>query len=194
MLLTLRHTAIAVFSALIMVASITMPAAATENEVPAGPATAPSASLINMDLSTYDGPDTPFTVVELPKDPSLMESVTNFGLSGESRVVVTQERSSLLRNGSAQPQFSVGLGWFIYVYLDRGDWIWLAGLGAAGATTALCGWLLPTLGPQVACAMAAFIVVFWIIARTAPPSGYCREFKFRWGGQFAGTRLVQRSC
>lgn len=92
------------------------------------------------------------------------------------------------------PNFTVGLGWYIYVYLNRGDWIYLAGLGAAAATAALCWWLTPTLAGAVACAIAAYIVTFYIIKKSAPARGYCREFKFTYVGTFAGYKTVQRSC
>ena len=90
----------------------------------------------------------------------------------KSRVEVRYEPSDTTR-------ISIGLGWRIYVYLDRGDWIWLAGLGYAGATSALCFSLASSgLGNAVACGIAAYIIGSWVIPRSAPPSGYCRELKF----------------
>lgn len=83
----------------------------------------------------------------------------------------------------------------IYVYLDRGDWIWLAGLGYAGATSALCFSLASSgLGNAVACGIAAYVIGSWVIPRSAPPSGYCRELKFYYWGSYAGSKLVRRSC
>lgn len=61
-------------------------------------------------------------------DPSVNPTQQQFGLTGASRVIVTCEPA----DGSIQPQFQVGLGWYIYVYLNRGDWLYLAGLGYAG--------------------------------------------------------------
>lgn len=93
-----------------------------------------------------------------------------------------------------QPQFSVRLGWYIYMYLDRGDWIFLAGLGYTAATAALCAWLVPTIGGAVACAVAAYVIGYYVINWSAPPYGYCREFKFNYAGTFRGTKLVKRGC
>lgn len=149
---------------------------------------------MSIDLSTYDGADTPSAIVEFPSDESLQESVTYFGLTGESRVVVKQDRSVAHGRGLVQPQFSVGLGWYIYVYLNRGDWNHLVGLGAGGAATALCRWLAPTLKGALACFVASYIVITFVFRLSAPPSGYCREFKFTYQGHFAGTKLVKRSC
>jgi hypothetical protein len=82
------------------------------------------------------------------------------------------------------------VGWYIYVYVSRGDWIYLAGLGAAMATSVLCGWLTPTVGPAIACAAAAFIVTTFIVVLTAPKAGYCREFRIG----YADWKDVRRSC
>lgn len=109
------------------------------------------------------------------------------GTQGESTAVVGEPLP--------QPQFTVGFGWFIYVYLSHGDWIFLAGLGAAAAEITLCGWLTPFVGPE-ACAIAYYIVVCWIISHTAPASGYCREFKWTYTAPpiLAGVKDVPRSC
>jgi hypothetical protein len=92
------------------------------------------------------------------------------------------------------PNFTVGLGWYIYIYLNRHDWIYLGGLSATAATAALCAWLLPTIGGAIACAVASFIIIDYVMRRTAPARGYCREFKFTYAGTFAGYKTVKRSC
>ena len=120
-----------------------------------------------------------------------------FGLEGRSRVEVRQVGTSSVVAPSGPIEgkdFSIGLGWYIYVYLDRGDWIYLAGLGYAGASAALCAWLVVTIAGAIACGMAAYIVGSWIIPKTAPPTGYCREFKFSYAGTYSGSKLVKRSC
>lgn len=117
------------------------------------------------------------------------------GDAGGSTVVFRYEPGrTQAGGGDVTPQFTVGVGWRVYIYLDRGDWFYLAGLGAAGASAALCWWLTPTLGGAVACAVASYIVVTFILNWTAPPSGYCREFKFTYWGAYDGTKLVRRSC
>ena len=100
-----------------------------------------------------------------------------------------------------QPEASVGLGRYIYVYLDRGDWNYLGSLGRTVAGGALCRLLAKTLPTWLACTIGGFIVGRWVIERAAPPAGWCREFKFRYPADpywamnsFAGTKLVRRSC
>ena len=112
-----------------------------------------------------------------------------------SRVVFRYEPGGQQAGGGeVSPQFTVGLGWRVYIYMNRGDWLYLAGLGAAGASAALCWWLTPTLGGAVACAIASYIVVTFLLNWSAPPSGYCREFRFTYGGGYDGTKLVRRGC
>ena len=97
-------------------------------------------------------------------------------------------------DGLVRPQLSAGLGRFIYIYLDRGDWIYLYGLGRTVATIVLCRQLTSTLAGAIACGVASYIVGQWVIEKTAPPRGWCREFKFWYNGGSAGTKLVRRSC
>lgn len=118
-----------------------------------------------------------------------------FGDSGGSRVVYRYEPGGP-KGGQSEvgPQWTVGLGWYAYIYLNRSDWLYLAGLGAAGATAALCWWLTPTLGGAIACAVAAYVVTHYILTRSAPPAGYCAEFKFTYAGTFAGYKVLKRNC
>lgn len=117
-----------------------------------------------------------------------------FGLTGGSLVAVRCEPTGSSPHGIS-PQWTVGLGWYSYVYLDRGDWIWLAGLGFTAASAALCFLLTGALGPAVACAVAAYIVGNYVIKRAAPPAGYCAEFKFTYVTlTSAGYKLVKRRC
>lgn len=139
-------------------------------------------------------------VLPVASNPALEETTSHFGLEGRSRVVVVQEpvsgamtgfqSSASERDSVVQPQWSVGFGWYIYIYLTRSDWIYLAGLGGAVGSAVLCGWLAGVLG-VVACAVAAYIVFTWIGNYTAPPSGWCREFRFTYIGTPAGSKLVR---
>lgn len=104
----------------------------------------------------------------------------------KSRVEVRYEPSDTTH-------ISVGFGWRIYVYLDRGDWIWLAGLGYTAATSALCAALVSSGVGAVACGIAAYIIGSWVIPRSAPPTGYCRELSFYYWGGYSGSKLVRRS-
>jgi hypothetical protein len=120
-----------------------------------------------------------------------------FGLSEGSVVKLRYEGAggALASAGPTEGvQVSVGLGWYIYIYLNRGDWIYLAGLGYTAATAALCAWLLPTIAGAVACAVAAYIIGTWVIKTSAPPAGYCRELKFNYVGIFSGSKLIKRTC
>lgn len=116
-----------------------------------------------------------------------------FGLSGGSRVVIKYEPTKG-SPGEIQPQWTVGAGWNIYVYLNGSDYNFLLDLGTAAASAALCLWLTPTLGGAIACAVAVTIVSNYVFSQYQPPSGYCREFKFYYWGTFRSTKLVQRSC
>ena len=128
----------------------------------------------------------------------LTEVTVDFGTSGESKLVLRYEpgRPSPLTVNSAapSPDFSVGLGWYIYVYLDRGDWEFLAGLGYAGATAALCAWLTPTIVGAVGCGVIAYVIGYFVIKWSAPSPGYCRELRFTYSGVYVGSKLVKRSC
>jgi hypothetical protein len=50
-------------------------------------------------------------------------------------VVVEQPRST---GGLVSPQFSVGAGWGIYIYLNRSDQMVVAAGGAAGLAVLIC--------------------------------------------------------
>ena len=91
--------------------------------------------------------------------------------------------------------WTVGAGWSLYLYLNRGDVNWLYGLGYTAATAALCVWLTPTIIGGVICGVAAY-VIWTVIQRWAwqVPSGYCVEAKFSYGGSFQGSKLVKRNC
>jgi hypothetical protein len=130
--------------------------------------------------------------VAQPLSPSVSAS---FGRNGKSRVEIRSERADAVSNGGLdRPQFSVGLGWYTYLYLDRGDWLFLAGLGHTAATAALCAWLARTIGGAVACAVAAYVVGYHVLNWSTPPNGTCRESKFDYAGNSRGTKLVRRSC
>ncbi len=123
----------------------------------------------------------------------LDELTLPFGRAGKSKLVIRHEAQPTA-SGTLNPQFQVGLGWYIYVYLDRGDWEFLAGLGLAGASAALCGWLAPSVVGGIACGTIAYVIAYLVVKWSAPPPGYCRELKFTYAGLYVGTNLVRRSC
>ena len=92
----------------------------------------------------------------------------------------------------------MGTGWYLYVYLNRSDWQFLQGLGAAVASTTLCWWLTPALGYAIGCAVASHLITYYVIKYSAPPPGYCAEFKFAWAGLGTlppvGYTWVYRNC
>jgi hypothetical protein len=113
----------------------------------------------------------------------------------------TQSQSSLLEQalregtvlpstpGTVTPQVSIGMGWYIYVYLNSNDISKLATAGASGAAGILCGggW------SGVACAAAAATIVSDL--PTPPPAGYCVELRFVHGTTVPlPPKLVKRSC
>lgn len=116
-----------------------------------------------------------------------------FGESGGSKVVLKYEPAKG-SPGLIQPLWTVGVGWNIYLYLNRSDMFFLIGLGTTAASATLCFWLTASLGATVACAVAGYIAGHYLSSAWAPPSGYCREFKFYYWGTFRSTKLVQRNC
>lgn len=128
-----------------------------------------------------------------PEPTGITEASSNFGLSGQSRVVVVNEANSV-QPGLVQPDFAVELGWNIYVYLSREDWTFLAGIPASAASAAICFWLTPTVGGAIACSVAVYIVTYLLIKNSAPPVGYCKRIVFRYWGAYVGMSNVRRSC
>jgi hypothetical protein len=92
------------------------------------------------------------------------------------------------------PQWTVGLGWYIYIYLNRGDWLRLANYSVA----AIVAVVVTLLSEDPATAAVAAIIAVYLAEQlgkhTAPPRGYCAELKFYYWGGFAGYKLVKRSC
>lgn len=56
-----------------------------------------------------------------------------YTLPSGSTLVVVQQSSDVMR-----PQFSVGVGWGVYIYLNRSDQIVVAAGGAAGLGVLIC--------------------------------------------------------
>jgi hypothetical protein len=98
-------------------------------------------------------------------------------------------------SGSVTPNFTVGLGWYVYVYLNRNDIQFLIGLGYTAATATICIWLASTVLGGVICAVVAAII--WEVindyAYLIDP-GDCLEIRFSYAGQFKGARVVRRNC
>lgn len=143
MLPTLRNTAIAVFSALIMVASITTPAAATENEAPVGPVIATSGDLMNWESSPVVDPvamsleelmayaaDHPEVLFRLPVSVTTTESS---GIYAGPRSWIAAVEAGLPGNsiqahttcGWANTKFNFRVGlWTAAWQKLRTDWCW----------------------------------------------------------------------
>lgn len=95
-------------------------------------------------------------------------------------------------SGGYAPEWTVGLGWGVYLYLNPGDVNWLVGIGSTAASTVVCGWLTGTVAGAVACGVGWQVV--WSIINNyyqVIPSGYCLEIKF--AGTITG-KLVKRNC
>lgn len=96
---------------------------------------------------------------------------------------------------SVSPNFTVGLGWYVYVYLNRNDIQFLIGLGYTAAATAICAWLVSTVLGGVVCAAVAYII--WEIINDYGyliDPGECLEIRFTYAGQFKEWRVVRRNC
>jgi hypothetical protein len=93
------------------------------------------------------------------------------------------------------PQWTVGIGWYVYLYLNSADVNFLASVGFDVAAGILCGMLTATLAAGIVCGVGAAFVYEWIVKayvnRWVPP-GYCLELKFRNG--LEGVKVIQRNC
>jgi hypothetical protein len=95
--------------------------------------------------------------------------------------------------GGGTTAWTVGVGWYVYLYLNPSDVNWLVGLGFAGASGAVCAMLVGTIAGAFVCAAGAYIV--WQVITSfyqAIPAGHCLELKFRLG--YNGRKLVRRNC
>ena len=129
---------------------------------------------------------------------SSQSSISNshrHGVLTGTPVVRTRQATVTGPVGQVCAQATVGAGWYLYLYLNRGDVNWLAGLGYAAASAALCAWVAPTIIGGIICGVAAY-AIWTVIQRYAwqVPSGYCVQAKFSYAGHLASTSLVRRSC
>jgi hypothetical protein len=113
--------------------------------------------------------------------------------------VLIRESKSVDHDGQelAKPDVQVSVGWYIYLYLSRSEVSYLISLGYAGATSALCSWLAPTVLGAVVCGAAAAAVWYYIQNWNPVPSGHCLEL--RWIVTLTpaipvGAKFVRRSC
>jgi hypothetical protein len=93
----------------------------------------------------------------------------------------------------ASTEWTVGVGWYVYLYLNRSDVHWLIGLGFAGASAMVCYMVGGTIIAAFACGVGAAII--WQVINEwayVIPSHQCLELKFRTG--LVGAKLVTRSC
>lgn len=130
------------------------------------------------------------------------ESTFYFGVNGQSKIVIRTESVpapglvgvNTVRSAGASPQWNVGFGKFIYVYLSRDDFFYIANMALTAALSYVC-WLLVESGVgTVACAIAALLVTTYIVNKYAPPVGYCKEFKFGYNGSREDMKNIQRVC
>jgi hypothetical protein len=95
---------------------------------------------------------------------------------------------------------TAGSGWYLYVYLNRGDYEFLIGLGYAGASAAICGLLAPSVLGGIACAVVATIIWGVITSPTVQSRnraawvGYCLEVRITYVGTLSGYKFVRRNC
>lgn len=117
------------------------------------------------------------------------------GLTGEPVVAVRRGVTTSCAPNQVCADVSVGAGWYLYLYLNRGNVNWLRGLGYAAASSALCAWVATTVIGGIICGVAAY-AIWTVIQRYAHqvPTGYCVEAKFTYGGRLAGSKLVHRNC
>jgi hypothetical protein len=116
-----------------------------------------------------------------------------------TEVLASENSKSADRSGQeiVKPDVQVGVGWYIYLYLSRSEVSYLISLGYAGATSALCSWLAPTVLGAVVCGAAAAAVWYYIQNWNPVPSGHCLEL--RWIVTLTpaipvGAKFVRRSC
>ncbi|HHC07175.1 MAG TPA: hypothetical protein ENK55_00445 [Actinobacteria bacterium] len=115
------------------------------------------------------------------------------GPSGTSKIVVSDQRS--FRVGPT-PEWTVGLGRYIYVYIGRQDWGWFTGLALPTLSVVVwsaLGAASGALGGAV-CGLVAVGLRYAIHRYAKPKPGYCMELRFNYAGLLSGVKYVRRSC
>ena len=90
--------------------------------------------------------------------------------------------------------FSVGFGWYIYVYVSRADYLRWTTYGISTVVAIVTALLTRS---AVTAIVAGFIAIYignYIFSHSAPPVGYCKELKFTYVGNIVGVKNVKRSC
>jgi hypothetical protein len=96
---------------------------------------------------------------------------------------------------TVNPQWTVGIGWYVYLYLNESDIEWLVGLGYAGASAVICDMLVETVVGVFVCGAGAYIIWEVVVKQFNTgwiPSGSCLELKFRSG--YEGAHVVKKNC
>lgn len=162
--------------------------------VPAAASAAPAVIAPTASQVTSTGP----TAIALPAGSTVnlgaIRTVDGHSLTVELVNAATGQHITAASRHGASPQIRVGAGWYLYVYLNRGDFHWLLGLGYAAASAALCSILAPTIAGAIACGVVAYIIWSVVESQSPPWNGYCVEIKINWWGGLAGTKWVHRNC
>ena len=127
-------------------------------------------------------------------DIGALRTVDGHHLTAELVNPDTGARISLSSRHGVSPQISVGAGWYLYVYLNHGDFQWLLGMGYTAASAVICSILAPTIAGAIACAVVAYIIWSVITSQSPPWYGYCLQVKISWWGSLSGTSWVKRNC
>lgn len=164
---------------------VAVPVWADASESPSQAVTATS-QLYGGDYDVAGMPVPPGTIIDIDRLRAA-DSSHEFNLKVEIRSsagVNILNVAPLPTSGSVTPNFSVGAGWFIYVYLNNSDINYLIRLSSVAATAALAALIVAAgygLTGAVAGAMAGYIIGNLKPYRYLAP-GRCAQFKFLWIG------------
>ncbi|PWF27264.1 hypothetical protein [Ancrocorticia populi] len=118
------------------------------------------------------------------------------GISGETNGVswtlVKEDVES--PEGVVGPQFSVGVGWYIYLYLTPRDWNFVTSVGWAGAGGGLCTLVGGGLIGGVSCSTVGGAIGWKLSDKTGPKGNQCAEVKVRVGYKPVGYKIFKKSC
>lgn len=113
-------------------------------------------------------PDSPAVFQEIAQLPDSLPEDSQVQEFGTGSYVVSVPDERVAEPGAIRPRFSVGVGWTIYIYLNRTDQGAVAAGGAAGLAVLICA--VPAVG-TAACAgvTAALVAAAYYIA----VNGFC---------------------
>ncbi|MDD7384149.1 MAG: hypothetical protein SPI12_06410 [Actinomycetaceae bacterium] len=159
------------------------------------PETAPAFSSTQLDDENTTAANLPTTIATIlteaqsaPHERKLHET------GGILWTLVPESDLDTSNTPAIQPYFSVGVGWYLYIYLTPNDWNFLTSAGARAVSSAMCS--LAGGGPVggVACGTLGSIIGSYIGSKTGPKGNQCAEIKLRVGTNPVGYKIFNKTC